>query len=62
MVEGSGHISECTNVINMFHGVNIILYMVTSIGTPRPGFYQNAINMFCSESLALFTLTSIHNI
>ena len=36
--------------------------MLTSIGTPRPGFYQNGINMFCSESLALFTLTSIQNI
>ena len=61
MAEVSRRTSERVNVINVFHGVNLILYTVANI-YPMAGSFLNAINVFCSEKLALFTFTSIHSI
>ena len=59
MAEVSRYVSKLVNVINVFHGVNLILYTVNNI-TPGLGF--NVITTFCSENLTLFTFTSIHSI
>ena len=62
MAEVSGHISQHVNVINVFYGVNLILYMVTSI-YPNAGILLECYQyFFCSENLALFALTTIHNL
>ena len=61
IAEVSGHLNGRVNAINVFHGVNLILYSVANINA-RPGFYKNAINIFCSENLTLFTVISIHSI
>ena len=59
MAEVSRYVSKLVNVINVFHGVNLILYTVNNI-TPGLGF--NVITTFCGENLTLFTFTSIHSI
>ena len=58
-VEVSGHISVLVNVINVFHDVNSVLHTVTSI-YPKVEILLKVSNTFCSEYLALFTVTSIH--
>ena len=61
MAKVSRRTSERVNVVNVFHGVNLILYTVANI-YPMGGSFLNAINVFCSEKLTLFTFTSIHSI
>ena len=59
MAEVSRHISVHVNVINVFHDVNSVLHTVTSIH-PKVDILLKVSNPFCSEELALFTVTSIH--
>ena len=54
------HISEHVN-IKVFHDANSILYTVTDIYL-KAEILLEAINVFRSEKLALFTLTSIYSI
>ena len=61
IAEVSGYMSECVNVINVFHGVNLILYAVTNT-YPKAGVLLECYQYFCSKNLALFTLSSIHSI
>ena len=58
MAEGSGHISEYVNVTNVFHGVNSFFYTVH----PMARILLEVVNVFRSENLPLFTLTSIQSI
>ena len=55
------HISEHVNIIKVFHDANSILYTVTDIYL-KAEILLEAINVFRSEKLALFTLTSIYSI
>ena len=54
MSEVSGYLSERVNLINVFHGVNLISYTVTSI-YPRAKILLECYKCFFSENLALFT-------
>ena len=56
-----GTYNQGLNVINIFHGVNLILYTVTSI-YPKTGILIKCYQYFFSENLALFTVTSIQSI
>ena len=54
IAEVSGYLSERVNLINVFHGVNLISYTVTSI-YPRAKILLERYQCFFSENLALFT-------
>ena len=52
----NGGSRQDTSEHDVFHDVNSILYT----GYPMARILLNVINVFCSENLALFTITSIH--
>ena len=63
MAEASGHISEHVNVINVIYDVNSISYTATNIH-PKAGILGmllKVINVFRSENLALFIVSSINS-
>ena len=52
---------QVCSVINIFHGVNLILYTVTNI-YPNVWILIECTNIFYNEKLAFLMLTSIHSI
>ena len=60
MAEVSGHISEHVMLSIFCNDINSILYTVTNIH-PKNRILLKFSNMFCSENLALFKVTSIHS-
>ena len=61
MAEVSRYINDHEYVINDFHDVNSNFYTVTNI-YPQVEIFLKGINVFRSENVCLFTVTSIHNI
>ena len=48
------------NFINVFHDVSSVLYTETKF--TKAGILIKVINVFCSENVNLFTVTSVHGI